>query len=52
MHGMLILLWIEDLGPHLTVILLSTPTDNEKEEMLDAGLWAMFILEILGEALY
>jgi hypothetical protein len=27
------------------VILLSTPTDNEKEEMLDAGLQAMFILE-------
>ena len=50
MHGMLILLWIEDLAK--TVILLSTPTDNEKEEMLDAGLWAMFILEILAEALY
>ena len=53
MHGMLILLWIETWPrPHLTVILLSTPTDNEKEEMLDAGLWAMFILEILAEALY
>jgi hypothetical protein len=24
-HGMLILMWIEDLWPHLTVILLSTP---------------------------
>jgi hypothetical protein len=33
-------------GPHLTVILLSTPTDDEKEEMLGARLHAlaMFIL--------